>query len=71
MQHEAEAIQIFQLLPDFIGQHAACRLDKIHADTRTALADVPVRIGQLIFVQIEQQTAVVVKDRRRFLISIV
>ena len=61
---KAEPIQIFQFLPDFVRQHSLCRLDEIHADTRTALADIPFRLCQLIFVEIEQQTSVVVEHRR-------
>ena len=64
MRCKAEPIQIFQLLPDFIRQHALCRLDKVHADARTALANIPVRLCQLLFIKIKQQAAVMVEHRR-------
>ena len=66
-RRKAEPIQIFQFLPDFVRQHALCRLDEIHADARTALADIPLRFCQLIFIEAKQQAAVVVKHRRRSL----
>ena len=64
MRCKAEPIQIFQLLPDFIRQHALCRLDKVHADARTALTDIPLRLRQLIFIEVKQQAAVMVEHRR-------
>ena len=64
MRCKAEPIQIFQFLPDFVRQHSLCRLVEIHADARTALADIPVRLRHLLFVEIEQQAAVMVEHRR-------
>ena len=62
-----EAIQIPQILTDAIGQHTAGGLDEVHTNTRTALADVPVRICKLILIQIEQQAAVMIEYRCSFL----
>lgn len=37
MRRKAETVQIFQFLPNVLGQHTARGLDKVHTDTGTAL----------------------------------
>ena len=61
---EMEILQMLQILPDIIRQHSTRCFNKVYANTRMAFADIPVRFLQLIFIQIKQQAAVVVENRR-------
>ena len=41
-----------QIPPDRVGQRAAGGLDKVHAEVRPAMRDVPVRLCELLIVEL-------------------
>lgn len=67
MAGEAECPQLFQIGTDAVSQKPARGCNKISAKPRRTVPDAPVRIFQLVVVQIKQQAAVVIKNGCHFL----
>ena len=64
MVFKLEILQFFQVGADFICHQTARGDDEIASQLWTAMIDIPIRRGQGIFVQLREQGAVVIKDRR-------
>lgn len=63
MSFQSEPLQVFQIRTNHICQKPPGRGDEIRTEPGRTMVDAPFRLSQLLTVQIEQETAVIVEDR--------
>lgn len=62
MSFQSEPLQVFQIRTNRICQKPPGRGDEIRTEPGRTMVDAPFRLSQLLTVQIEQETAVIVED---------